>query len=134
MVAPASLLRPVFFAPSCSSPNRLSDRGVLWGPLESLALLVFFSFSSDLGTKGSESNIPTLPFLSMRVCRADMLFGAAKRLACEGGSKSIDKKGSSSLAWLLEDEEEMGETGGAFWCLGGILGGGGERCVEELGM
>lgn len=55
-----------------------------------------------------------------------MLFGAAKRLICEGGSKSRDGMGSSSLAWLLENEGELGETGGAFcwWVeLGGIVGG-----------
>lgn len=59
-----------------------------------------------------------------------MSFGAAKRLPCEGGSRSIASKGSSSLAWLLENEGELGETGGTFcwWVgLGGIVGGGGGR-------
>lgn len=77
-----------------------------------------------------------LPSLSRGVCRADVSFGAAKRLICEGGSKSRDGMGSSSLAWLLEEEGENGEDGG-FWGwvgLGGIVGGGGERCVEGSGM
>ena len=67
-----------------------------------------------------------LPLLSMRVWRADVSFGGAKRLICEGGSRSRDRMGSSSLAWLLENEGELGETGGAFcwWVgLGGIVGG-----------
>lgn len=55
-----------------------------------------------------------------------MSFGDAKRLTCERGSKSLARRGSSSLAWLLENEGELGETGGAFcwWVgLGGIVGG-----------
>lgn len=69
----------------------------------------------------------------MRVCRG---FGTAKRLTCEGGSKSIDCKGSSSLAWLLEEEEEeeLGEADEGVWGwvrLGGIVGWDGERVVER---
>lgn len=70
--------------------------------------------------------MPILPLLSRCVCRAGMSFGDAKRLTCEGGSKSLARRGSSSLAWLLENEGELGETGGAFcwWVgLGGIVGG-----------
>jgi hypothetical protein len=55
-----------------------------------------------------------------------MVFGAAKRLSCEGSSLNRAEKGSYSLAWLLEEEEELGETGRGFggWAgLGGIAGG-----------
>lgn len=94
----------------------------------------------DFDSRGSELIIPTLSSLSMRVWRADMSFGAAKRLPCEGGSRSIARKGSSSLAWLLENEGKLGEAGGAFcwWVgLGCTVGEGGRvRCVclVDLGM